>query len=527
MSVRRVMGIETEYGISSRGGQFENHTSLSCDVIAAAAGAQPQLAHVRWSYNREDPVHDARGYHIPRSHVRSDLLTDSPALQTLNAPQINGSRIYVDHAHPEYSSAEVMSPAEALLYDRAGDSLMTRAAQNASSTDKPLKIYRNNTDGKGASWGSHENYQVLRSVPFEHIATVFTAHAVSRQIFTGSGRVGIGQNSEKPGFQLTQRSDFFMSKIGLQTTFDRPIVNTRDESHSTDKYRRFHVIVGDSNRMDVPEIMKLGTTSLLLWALEVCVQQGITYDDFLSSITLSDPVSALHVVSHDLTLRQSVELDNGESLTAFQLQLRLRSWVYAVAAHVYGTDSRGEPLWPDEDTKQIIALWTTVLHGVAQISAVPDTPSRLALSGVAAHIEWFLKWQVLESMRQRKQTDWADPLVKAMDISWAVLDPSSLFNKVSSRTVSLVTSRDVEWACHNPPEDTRAYVRGQMLKNFPHDVTAVSWDVVVVSLADGKNQENPRILSLENPLSHTRETLGDTFTPAHNIEDVCARLSSR
>lgn len=267
MSVRRVMGTETEYAVSSRGQGRYNPVQLSFDVVGAAADERTK--HIRWDYRQEDPVNDARGTRLERACAHPDLLTDAPQLNITNVIAANGGRIYVDHAHPEYSAPETTDPFEAVLYDHAGDLIMQQAAQKASGiTGRAIMLHRNNVDGKGASWGTHENYMMLRAVPFEHVARLMTAHFVSRQIYTGSGRVGLGERSERAGYQLSQRADYFHMKVGLQTTFDRPIINTRDESHSTDAYRRLHVIVGDANRMDVPQALKLGTTSMLLWVLE-------------------------------------------------------------------------------------------------------------------------------------------------------------------------------------------------------------------------------------------------------------------
>ncbi|MFR6606256.1 MAG: proteasome accessory factor PafA2 family protein [Bifidobacterium sp.] len=201
-------------------------------------------------------------------------------------------------------SPETDDPFDAVLYDHAGDLIMRECARKASKqAGTAIVLHRNNVDGKGASWGTHENYMMLRSVPFDQVAKLMTAHFVARQIFTGSGRVGIGERSETTGYQLSQRADYFHMKVGLQTTFDRPIINTRDESHSTDAYRRLHVIVGDANRMDVPQALKLGTTSMLLWLLEHAEEAGLNIDEALGPIMLADPVSAMHEVSHDLDIR--------------------------------------------------------------------------------------------------------------------------------------------------------------------------------------------------------------------------------
>ena len=296
MSVRRIMGTETEYAVSAPKLGHYNPVQLSFDVVGAAANERTK--HIRWDYRQEDPVNDARGTRLERAAAHPDLLTDAPQLNITNVIAANGGRVYVDHAHPEYSSPETDDPFDAVLYDHAGDRIMRACARKASKqAGTAIVLHRNNVDGKGASWGTHENYMMLRSVPFDQVAKLMTAHFVARQIFTGSGRVGIGERSETTGYQLSQRADYFHMKVGLQTTFDRPIINTRDESHSTDEYRRLHVIVGDANRMDVPQALKLGTTSMLLWLLEHAEEAGLNMDEALRPTTLADPVRAMHEVS--------------------------------------------------------------------------------------------------------------------------------------------------------------------------------------------------------------------------------------
>lgn len=516
MSVLRVMGLETEYGVSRVGGKYENHAQLSFDVIEAVRALSPSTAHVAWNYGHEDPVHDARGYHMPRAHVSSDLLTDREELRATNAPHINGARIYVDHCHPEYSSPETISPREAVLYNHAGDAIMQHAMVKAQ---QPITLYRNNVDGKGASWGSHENYQVERAVPFDMLSALFTAHAVSRQIYTGAGRVGLGEESETPGFQISQRADYFAMKEGLQTTFHRPIVNTRDESHSTDTYRRFHVIVGDANRMDVPDLLKLGVTSLLFWALEHSYDTDETRD-FVRSMSMEDPVEAMHSISHDLSLAAPIAMSNGDKLSAIDIQLRLRSWVYAVAAAQYDTDSRGEPRWPDEDTHEIVQLWQKVLLDCLEVAHADDT-QRLQLSEAASRLEWLLKWQVCESMRRRKNIQWSSPLLQAMDISWARIDAQSLFAKVAQKTERLFDTSLLEHATHTPPASTRAYTRGLLLQQYAAHVLSVSWDIVVLDI-EGRRS----IIDMAHPLTYTRADSADTFTADFSIEEVEKRLTA-
>ena len=181
MTVRRVMGTETEYAVSAPAVSHANPVQLSFDVIGAAA--DPERSRIRWDYRQEDPVNDARGTRLERAAARPDMLTDEPQLNIVNVIAPNGGRMYADHAHPEYSAPETTDPFEAVRYDHAGDLLMRRAAASASAgTGHDIVLHRNNVDGKGASWGTHENYKQLRSLPFATEAALKTAQFVSRQL---------------------------------------------------------------------------------------------------------------------------------------------------------------------------------------------------------------------------------------------------------------------------------------------------------------------------------------------------------
>ena len=230
MTVKRVMGTETEYAVSLNTPDRYNPVQLSFDVVNGAADSHSKS--IRWDYRQEDPVNDARGTRLERAAARPDMLTDAPQLNITNVIAPNGGRVYVDHAHPEYSAPETTDPFEAVRYDHAGDLIMQAATERArKQTGTPIALHRNNVDGKGSCWGTHENYMMARAVPFDLVTRLMTLHFVTRQIYAGSGRVGIGENSEIPGYQLSQRADYIHAKVGLQTTFERPIINTRDESH--------------------------------------------------------------------------------------------------------------------------------------------------------------------------------------------------------------------------------------------------------------------------------------------------------
>lgn len=484
MTVKRVMGTETEYAVSLNGAGHYNPVQLSFDVVNGAASQHSNT--IRWDYRQEDPVNDARGTRLERAAARPDMLTDAPQLNITNVIAPNGGRVYVDHAHPEYSAPETTDPFEAVRYDHAGDLIMQAATERAAAaTGTPIVLHRNNVDGKGSSWGTHENYMMLRNVPFTQVARLMTLHFVTRQIYTGSGRVGIGEHSEIAGYQLSQRADYIHSKIGLQTTFERPIINTRDESHSTDEFRRLHVIVGDANRMQVPQVLKLGTTSMLLWLLEHAQEAGFDIDTFLDGLELADPVEAMHTVSHDLSLSASLPLEHGGETTAWLIQLKLRQAVYQVAALLDGTDTKGEPAWPDKSTTSVMAMWGQALADVAAIRHA-DNDARLKLSNEASRIEWLLKWQLLEKMRRKiaasagrapeESFGWNDPRLQVIDLSWAALNPkASVFTKLESHTERVVRAEDIAQAAIEPPENTRAWLRGKLVGKFGQEVAAVSW----------------------------------------------------
>src|SRR4051795_332499 len=271
MSVRRVMGTELEYGISVPGQPGANPTTLSSQVVNAWAVAEaPTPRRPRWDFEEESPLRDARGFDLsPATALDHNDLEEDAGMA--NVILTNGARLYVDHAHPEYSSPEVTTPRDIVRWDKAGERIMLSAVRRLADAPgmAPLNLYKNNTDGKGASYGTHENYLMRRSTPFADIARHLTPFFVTRQVFSGAGRVGIGQDSHGDGYQLSQRSDFFEVEVGLETTLKRPIINTRDEPHaSADRYRRLHVIIGDATLCEVSTMLKVGTTSLVLGMIE-------------------------------------------------------------------------------------------------------------------------------------------------------------------------------------------------------------------------------------------------------------------
>src|SRR5690349_328668 len=375
VSVRRVMGTEVEYGISVPGQPAANPMVTSSQVVNAY-GARPELTRggrARWDYEEESPLRDARGFTYSGAlYDPSEALADED-LGLANVILPNGARLYVDHAHPEYPTPEVTNPRDLVLWDKAGERVMAEAARRAATvpTVGTIHLYKNNTDNKGASYGAHENYLMRRSTPFSDIVRHLTPFFVSRQVVCGAGRVGIGQDGRDHGFQISQRADYFEVEVGLETTLKRPIINTRDEPHADpEKYRRLHVIIGDANLSEVSTYLKVGTTALVLSMIE---------ERFISSdLTVDGAVAALRAVSHDPTLRRTVTLQDGRSLTGVQLQLEYLDLARKFVEDRYGSDA-------DAQTVDVLARWESVLERLAR------NPMECA-----RELDWVAKLKLLE-----------------------------------------------------------------------------------------------------------------------------------
>jgi len=461
MSVRRVMGTEVEYGISVPGQSGANPMVTSSQVVNAY-GARPELTRngrARWDYEEESPLRDARGFSFGGTlYDPAEALADED-LGLANVILTNGARLYVDHAHPEYSTPEVTSPRDVVLWDKAGERVMAEAARRAATVpgSLPIQLYKNNTDGKGQSYGAHENYLMRRSTPFTDIVAHLTPFFVSRQVVAGAGRVGLGQDGSGSGFQLSQRSDFFEVEVGLETTLKRPIINTRDEPHAdADKYRRLHVIIGDANLSEVSTYLKVGTTSLVLAMVE---------DRFLPpDLALVEPVADLRAVSHDPALGHVVRLRDGRRMTALEMQT-----VYCERARSYVEDRFGSDV--DTQTKDVLTRWESVLTRLGQDPML-----------CARELDWVAKLRLLEGYRDRDGLGWDAPRLQLVDLQYSDVRPErGLYNRLVARGAmeTLFAEDEVVGAMTSPPEDTRAYFRGRCLRQYPAEVVAASWDSVI------------------------------------------------
>jgi proteasome accessory factor A len=498
MSARRVMGIETEYGISVPGQPGVNAMVSSSQVVNAYQAATAARARrARWDFEEENPLRDARGFDLAAETSDASQLTDED-LGLANVILTNGARLYVDHAHPEYSAPECTNPLDAAIWDKAGERVMAEAAARAAATPggQPIQLYKNNTDNKGASYGCHENYLMNRATPFADIVRHLTPFFVSRQVVCGAGRVGLGADGRDEGFQVSQRADFFEVEVGLETTLKRPIINTRDEPHADpDKYRRLHVIIGDANLSEISTYLKLGTTALVLAMIE---------DRFLAAdLAIESPVAELRAISHDPSLRHLVTLRDGRKMTGVQLQLE-----YMELARKYTEDKYGADV--DDVTSDVLDRWDSVLGRLAENPML-----------AASELDWVAKLEILEGYRARDGLVWSHPRLQLVDLQYAdVRADRGLYNRLAARgrITRIINERDVLAAMDEPPTDTRAYFRGRCLRQYPDAVAAASWDSVIFDIPSRESlQRVPTMEPLRGTKAHVGALLDNCTTAAELV----------
>jgi len=492
------MGMENEYGIAVAADPAANPMLLSSQVVNAYANeTMPgRMRRMRWDYDVETPLRDARGYDMSRSDADPSQLTDED-FGVANVVLTNGARFYVDHAHPEYASPEVTNPRDASLWDVAGDRIIQRSAELASKlTDQLITVYKNNTDGKGASYGTHENYQLSRETPFPQLVKHLTPFFVTRCVFAGAGRVGLGQEGDEPGFQISSRADFFEAEVGLETTLRRPIINTRDEPHADpEQFRRLHVIVGDANMSQRMTYLKMGTAALVLSMIE----DGFLNDD----LDLYDPVSAMHQVSHDYEFSQKIRLRDGRSFSALDLQ---RSYIEQAHRYVATTGA-------DEMTLDVLSEWTRIVEALAT--------DKFSLR---EEVDWIAKLAIMNGYRERDNALWNDPRIAAIDIQYADMRKEkglALLMQAKGKQRSMFTDEEVATAVATPPSDTRAYFRGKCIEHFVDQVAAASWDSVILDL--GSDVPLTRI-STPDVRKGTKDLTESLFATASGTADFVAKL---
>jgi proteasome accessory factor A len=362
--------------------------------------------------------------------------------RAINKVLANGGRLYVDGAHPEYSTPEVSNARDLVLFEKAGERLLDRCREAANATlpaHQQLLLYKNNSDGKGNSYGYHENYLVSRRLGFDRLVEGLTPFLVSRIVFCGAGKVGSENGTEPCDYQLSQRADFFETLIGLDTMAKRPIINTRDEPHADEeKYRRLHVIVGDSNMSELTTYLKVGTTAIVL----ALVEDGCIRKD----LALEDPVRAIKEISHDTTCRRKVRLKRGKEFSAVELQ---REYL-ELALEYYATAEASAQV------ADLLERWQAVLD-------------RLAEDPLSCHreLDWVIKKELLTSYMAKKGIGFDDQRISMLDLQYHdIRRDRGLYHALCRQGLveRVATDAMIDEAMVTPPQTTRAKVRADFVR---------------------------------------------------------------
>jgi len=493
VAIDNVLGIETEFGIA---GGPELDPIVASSIIVNAY-AQQGRTRTNWDFEGETPDLDARG--LP------GLTSFAPVVEThlANTVLTNGARLYVDHAHPEYSSPECRTPLEATLYDVAGEEVLRRALVAANESLDPadaITLYKNNSDGKGNSYGTHENYLVSRTVDFNDLIRAMVPHFVSRQIVVGAGKVGAETEdalAHAPSYQLSQRAEFFEEVVGLETTLKRPIINTRDEPHcDAERFRRLHVIIGDANMSHVATLVKLGSTALLLAVLE---DRGAGIFPALPR----HPVRAVRHYALDPTLAAGEECDDGTIRTAWDYQDQL--WHLA---QDYALSRDTSSVAPLDQVGLILLQWRELIDGVR------DSPD-----SVADRVDWVAKLRIVRGYQERYELSAVDAKLRAIDLQYHDLRPErSLAQRVGLQRLFPVER--IHEAVHTPPPTTRAFFRGSCVAKYPDQIVAANWDSVVFDLGEGPLQRVPMM----DPLRGTAALTQNLLETSRTADELLAAL---
>ncbi len=424
---RRIFGLETEYGVTCT---YRGQRRLSPDEVA------------RYLFRRVV------------SWGRSS-----------NVFLRNGARLYLDvGSHPEYATPECDSLTDLVAHDRAGERILEGLLVDAEKRlhDEGIAgeiyLFKNNTDSAGNSYGCHENYLVSRHGEFGRLADVLIPFLVTRQLICGAGKVL--QTPRGAVFCLSQRAEHIWEGVSSATTRSRPIINTRDEPHAdAERYRRLHVIVGDSNMNEVTTLLKVGSADLVLRMIEA----GVVMRD----LSLENPIRAIREVSHDVTGRRKVRLANGKEASALEIQRE-----YFSKAAEFVERRGGDPV-----AKRVVELWGRVLDAIEGDNLEP----------IAREIDWVSKLRLIESYQARHDMTMAHPRIAQLDLAYHdVRRNRGLYAVMEKRKQVDRVAGDLEIfeAKETPPQTTRARLRGEFIKHAQEKRRDFTVDWVHLKLND-------------------------------------------
>lgn len=455
----RIFGLETEYGILVDGRGAGDLMEESRQVVLAYRG----LSVGPWDGAAETPRRDLRGFQVDSlSYDTVDARFDSSggrhyasaSEQRADRMLLNGARLYNDHGHPEYSTPECRSLFDLVAHDAAGERIIAAAARERSlRLGVPIRMFKNNTDYHGASYGCHESYLFPRDVPFPELLHSMLPFLATRCLYAGAGKVGVEAPADRPrgwdpgptSFQLSQRADFFEEIASVDTLARRPLFNTRDEPHGSDSlWRRVHIICGDANRSRFATALKVGATALVLRLIE---------SGWKPLFELEHPVRAFQAVSRADGGAVSLPLRDGRKLRATDVQ------------RVYLEDVRRSVAEPTAEIEWVLTAWQSVLD---DLDRDPDA--------TADRLDWAAKRRLFQMFIDAEGIEWDDPLVQSLDLAYHDLDPEEgLFSAVEAEMICPVSEAQIERALMTPPSDTRAALRSELISGRAADVRRLSW----------------------------------------------------
>ena len=608
MSIPKAAGIETEYGIVIRGAPRPDpflasrlllsgyrqggHPFVSCHYPyyppqntteypgpSAVQGAEEVageygIASLRRKIRRPGRVSPApETGQAPAKEPQTPYTPDDYGMYDLMLA--NGARFYIDHAHPEYSTPECLSPRMLVAADKAGEIILDRcrqwvSASRALPSGQEILIYKNNSDHKGNSYGCHENYLLdaafFENLLYRKVHWVFRyllPFLITRIILCGAGKVGAENGTPAVGFQISQRADFFGELIGPQTSYQRPLFNTRDEPHADPaRFRRLHVILGDANMAEFSTYLKVGTTQLVLRMLE---------DQFIrADFTLADPLAALQIVARDLSFRQPLRLESGQKMTAVEIQEMYLALARQYLEQAGGSDEERDVLekWADaldalqtdwrrlatrldwaikknlldhylaaqQATWEEVTVWQPVIEmtldldieagrmQTALAASLDDLrtrdPERAAM--VERHVkEHGLSWEHYSKQRELYFG------LRRLDLEYHDIrrgpgeENMGLFYRLQNRGVieRLLTDDEIAPLVTEPPPDTRAWLRGHCVARFAPHIVLSDWSQVRFR-SPGSGYQPDYLLTLMDPLSGTERDIGEAWEAINSVEQI-------
>ena len=480
--MRRLCGLETEYGIQIEGAEDFDVVTESMELIRCYA--EDDFVAL-WNYSLENPRLDMRGFEVEAlrndqdelEHLQVDRIKKIP-LASLKSDLLisNGARLYNDHTHPEFSTPECRDLFGLVAYDRAGERILSHCAKLRSEAllSGLVRLYKNNTDFQGHSYGTHENFLIQRSLDFDSVVSALIPFLITRQIFSGAGKVGDeeGFGNGPSSYQISQRADFFEVICSVDTMQNRPIVNSRDEPHANSEFwRRLHIIIGDANMCEWATAIKIGTLSLILDLLE---------DGCIPLLKLDNPIMTLKSISKDSSYTWPVLMENGRYSSAIEIQ------------SLYLQTAQSEFGGRDFETDWLLTEWSRALDLLAG--------DRYSLIGLC---DWITKKWLLDEFVDAEGLDWEREedlsWLQSQDLQYHNIDPNeglSSLLEAQGHIKSLVSNDDVKNAIVSPPLDTRAYFRGRIVSRFSSYVRSINWDMIEFEV-DG----NVRSVNLKNCIS--------------------------